>query len=165
MPCPRCQHENRPQAKFCEECAGPLSPTTRAYADVKTEVEGLRQALTEALEQRTAAAEILRAISGSPTDVQPVFDAIVRSAVRLCGGVFSIVLRYDGELIHFVAHHNFSRDALTAYREWFPRRATADRLVGRAILECRVMNVPDVTAEYRRGPARCSPSPCCAKTS
>ena len=44
------------------------------------------EALTDALEQRTAAAEILRAISGSPTDVQPVFDAIVRSAVRPCGG-------------------------------------------------------------------------------
>ena len=52
MHCPRCQHENRPQAKFCEECAGPFkgaSPTTRSYADLKSEVESLRQALTEAL--------------------------------------------------------------------------------------------------------------------
>jgi len=107
------------------------------------------RALTEALEQQTATSEILRAISGSPTDVQPVFDAIVRSAGRLCGGVFSIVLRFDGELIHFVAHHNFSPDALTAYRQWFPRRAVDDHLVGRAILERRVMNVPNVTAEFR----------------
>ena len=57
MPCPRCQHENRPQAKFCEECASPLnvaSSTARSYADLKSEVESLRRALTEALEQQTA---------------------------------------------------------------------------------------------------------------
>src|SRR5262249_56635809 len=44
--------------------------------------------LTEALEQQTATGEILRVISSSPTDVQPVFDAIVRNAVRLCNGQF-----------------------------------------------------------------------------
>jgi GAF domain-containing protein len=118
------------------------------------ELQVRNRELTRALDQQTAAAEILRAISGSPTDVQPVFDAIVRSAVRLCGGVFSIVLRFDGELIHFVAHHNFSPGALTAYRQWFPRRATDDRLVGRAIVERRVMNVPDVTTEFRFVPGQ-----------
>ncbi len=51
MRCPRCQHENRPQAKFCEECASPFngaSPTTPSYAELKTEVESLRRALTTA---------------------------------------------------------------------------------------------------------------------
>ena len=65
----------------------------------------------EALEQQTATAEILRVISASLTDVQPVFDAIVRSAVRLCDGVFSIVGHFDGELSYFGAQHNFSPDA------------------------------------------------------
>ena len=80
-----------------------------------------REAAT--LEQQTATAEILRVISSSPSDVQPVLDAIVKSAVRLCDGVFSIVLRFDGEIIHLGAQHNFSPDALAAYRGWFPRRS------------------------------------------
>ena len=62
MHCPRCQHENRPQARFCEECASPFkeaSPTTQSYADLKTEVESLRRALTESVEQQPATSEIL----------------------------------------------------------------------------------------------------------
>ena len=47
--------------------------------------------------------EILRVISSSPTDVQPVFDTIVRSAVRLCDGASARVFRFDGELLHHVA--------------------------------------------------------------
>src|SRR5262245_10900629 len=117
-------------------------------------VRDLEKRLAESQDQQAATSDILRVISSSPSDVQPVFDAIVRNAVRLCGGVFSIVLRFDGELIHFVAHHNFSADALTAYRQWFPRRATDDHLVGRAIIERRVMNVPDVTAEFRFVPGQ-----------
>ena len=56
--------------------------------------------MTEALEQQTATSEILRVISRSPTDVQPVFDTIVRSAVRLCDGLFSALFQFDGELLH-----------------------------------------------------------------
>jgi len=118
------------------------------------ELEQRNAALTEALEQQTATAEILRVISSSPTDLQPVFDAIVRSAVRLCDGLFSLVVRVDGEWLHFAAHHNFSPGALAAYREWFPRRAVDDHLLGRAVLERRVMNVPDVTAEFRFVPGQ-----------
>ena len=128
MPCPRCQHENRPQAKFCEECASPLnvaSPTARSDADPTSEVESLRHALTEAVdqqkataellqtrdreladaqEQQTATSEILRVISSSPTDVQPVFAAVLRSAARLCDAFDATIFQVDGDGLRIVAH-------------------------------------------------------------
>ena len=61
------------------------------------ELEARNRDLTEALEQQTATSEILRVISQSPTDVQPVFDTIVKSAVRLCEARFGAVFRLDGE--------------------------------------------------------------------
>jgi signal transduction histidine kinase len=149
MQCARCQHENRPQARFCEECAGPLqgaSSVTRSHTDdLKAEVERLRHALTESLARQTATAEILRVISSSPTDIQPVFDTIVKSANRLCDGLFSALFRYDGELMHFVAHANFNPEALGVAQRAFPRPATPDIAVGRAILERAVVHLPDVT--------------------
>jgi len=110
--------------------------------------------LAEALEQQTATGEILGVISQSPTDVQPALDAMVRSAVRLCNAAFAIVFRFDGEFIHFVAHHNCNPGLLTAYRQWFPRRPLDDRLVGRAILERQILNIADITAEFRFAPGQ-----------
>jgi hypothetical protein len=88
------------------------------------------RALIEALEQQTATSEILRVISSSPTDAQPVFDAIVKSAVRLCGGLGSSVFRFDGELIHFVAHHNFTPEGLEAFQQAYPLHPAQDNYCG-----------------------------------
>src|SRR5438876_6278135 len=77
-----------------------------SYAGLERKVDERTRELTESLEQQTATAEILRVISSSPTDIQPIFDAIVRSASRLCGGEYAIVTRYDGELLHLAAQHN-----------------------------------------------------------
>ncbi len=107
MPCPRCQHENPSGQKFCGACGTPLtdaSSTARSYADPKSEVESLRRALTESLEQQTATAEILRVISSSPTDVQPVFAAVLRSAARLCDAFDATIFQVDGDGLRLVAH-------------------------------------------------------------
>src|SRR5262245_46894869 len=69
------------------------------------ELEARNGDLTEALEQQTATSEILKAIAHAPTDVQPVFDAIVASATRLCKADFSGLFQFDGALIHFAAQH------------------------------------------------------------
>jgi signal transduction histidine kinase len=109
-----------------------------------TELEARNHDLTEALEQQTATAEILRVISRSQTDVQPVFDTIVRSAVRLCAGLFSALYQFDGELIHHVAHHNYTPEALGELHRVFPARPTRALFTGRAILERAVVHIPDV---------------------
>src|SRR4029077_14037186 len=116
-----------------------------------TELEEKNRALTEAhaqvseaLEQQTATAEILRVISSSPTDVQPVFDTIVSSAVRLCDGLFGALYRFDGELLHLVAHYNYTPEALEAAHRVFPGRPSRGGGPGRAILDRAIAHIPDV---------------------
>jgi PAS domain S-box-containing protein len=96
------------------------------------------------LEQQTATAEILRVISQSPTDVQPVFDTIAQHVVRLCNGLHAGVFRFDGVLIHLVAHHNLSPEAQAEFERVYPMPPSHESLSARAILECSVVHVPDV---------------------
>jgi GAF domain-containing protein len=99
--------------------------------------------VTEALNQQTATAEILRVISGSPTDVQPVFDAIVRSTLALCHGKFCVAYRYDGENIHVAAHHNMNADVLRALAERYPSPPDRATTTGQTILDRQVIHVLD----------------------
>jgi GAF domain-containing protein len=71
------------------------------------EVQAQKRELSEALEHKTATSEVLNVISRSPTNAQPVFDAIVESAAHLCQALFAVVWRYDGGLLHYAASHNF----------------------------------------------------------
>src|SRR5215831_17137443 len=112
-------------------------------ARLLTELQAKNASLTESLEQQTATSEILRVISSSPTDVQPVFDTIARSALRLCGGFTSGVYRFDGELIHLAAHHNWPADALAVARRVYPRPPGPDTQVAQAILNNVVVQVED----------------------
>ncbi len=107
----------------------------------------LRIELAEALERQTATSEILRVISRSQTDVQPVFDTIVRSAVRLCDGLFSGLIQFDGELLHHVAQHNYTPEALEEVHRIYPIRPTRALGVGRAVLERAVVHIPDVEVD------------------
>jgi two-component system, NtrC family, sensor kinase len=100
--------------------------------------------VTETLEQQTATSEILQVIASSPTDVQPVFDAIVRSAVRLCDGLYGSVARFDGELIHLIAQYNYSPEAVEILRRTFPIRPGRAFPMGRAIMDCAVAQIPDI---------------------
>src|SRR5262249_21534258 len=101
----------------------------------------------EALEQQIATGEILRVIASSPTDVQPVFDTIVQSAVRLCDGLFAALFRFDGELIHFAAQHNLPPEGIEEARRTFPVRPTRALGSGRAILSRAVVHIPDVEVD------------------
>jgi signal transduction histidine kinase len=109
--------------------------------------------VTEALEQQTATGEILRVIAGSPNDTQPVFEAIVRNAVRLCDGVAGIVWRRDGDWLDLVASHNVSEERQARARSTGQRRGI-DRvlLAGRAILDRVPVSIPDISRDPEYDP-------------
>ncbi|HSL50429.1 MAG TPA: GAF domain-containing protein [Candidatus Deferrimicrobiaceae bacterium] len=113
-----------------------------------TELDARNRDLTNALEQQTATADVLRVMSASATDAQPVFDAIVRSAVRLCHARFALVYRLDGDVIRFVTHYNLPPAAVDQFQRTFPQRLSeSGTLVARAILRGEVINVADIAAE------------------
>jgi GAF domain-containing protein/DNA-binding response OmpR family regulator/anti-sigma regulatory factor (Ser/Thr protein kinase) len=112
-------------------------------ARLLTELQTKNADLTEALEQQTATSAILRVISSSPTDVQPVFDAIVRNAVQLCGASFGVLHRFDGERLHVVAH-DVTPEVLEGLRRAYPMRPSHSQASGRAILTRAIAEIPDV---------------------
>ena len=127
----------------------------RLFTELQQKNEALTQAhsqVTEALDQQTATSEILRVISSSPTDVQPVFDAIVRAGVRLCHAVQSNVQLFDGQLMHWGAQHNIAPAAMEAVHQLYPMPPNRSQTASRAVLDRAVINVPDVLddPEYLR---------------
>ena len=116
-------------------------------ADAAERIALLTRERNEALEQQAATSEILGVIRRSPTNAQPVFDAIVESASRLCDAVFSVVWRYDGDLIHYVASHNFTPELLDYVFKMYPKRPDRSVAAGRAILDGRIAHLPDLRAD------------------
>ena len=84
------------------------------------ELDARNRELTEALEQQTATSEILRVLSRSPTDAQPVFDAIAAAALKLCDASSANVFTFDGELLHLVAMAGTSPEGMEAIRQHLP---------------------------------------------
>src|SRR5262249_27530416 len=106
-----------------------------------------KRELSEALEHQTATSEVLNVISRSPTNAQPVFDAIVQSAGRLCEAIFSVVWLYDSDLLRVAATHNFTPEVLDILFKTYPKRADRSTVGGRAVLESRIAHVPDLLAD------------------
>src|SRR5262249_42355070 len=118
-------------------------------ARLLTELQNKNASLTEAREQRTATAEILRVISRSPTDMQPVFEAITESAMRLCSADYASANRLEGNEIHLVAQHGQSREWLEAASRVFPAPLTSDLVSGRAMVDRAVVHVEDLQTDPR----------------
>jgi two-component system, NtrC family, sensor kinase len=113
------------------------------------ELQARNRELTEALEQQTATSEILQAISASPTDLGPVFDTILRSAVQLCAGFYSVLFRFDGERLDLTATHNVPPEGLEALRCRYPLPIASDEagLAARAVRERRPQHVTDMQSD------------------
>ena len=111
------------------------------------EVQARTRELSETLEHQMATSEVLNVISRSPTNAQPVFDAICESASRLCDAVFSVVWRYDGGLLHYAANYNFTREVLDRIIKTYPKQPDRSVAAGRAILDGKIAHVPDMLAD------------------
>jgi two-component system, NtrC family, sensor kinase len=121
-----------------------LVTTFADQALIAIENTRLLNELRESLAQQTATAEVLNVISRSAFDAQPVFETIIKNAAQLCQSVLSAVYRSDGELVHLVAHDQFSPESVAAVRAAYPVPITSSNLIAVAVRERRVVHIADV---------------------
>jgi len=114
-----------------------------SYATLERKVEERTRDLSEALEQQTATSEILRVISSSPTDLQPVLDAVSENAARVCGASDALIFRVEGDFCRLAARYG----PLPVFAPDEPRPIRRDLSIGRAVLERRIVHIPDILAE------------------
>ena len=96
--------------------ARPRPRATKPAAKPAETVAQLKRALAEALEQQTATSEVLKVISNSPGELEPVFCAMLENATRLCEAQFGMLYRCEGDLFRLEASHN-APPALVCWRD------------------------------------------------
>jgi GAF domain-containing protein len=110
--------------------------------------------LSEALEQQTATSEVLKVISGSPGELQPVFDAMLRNACQICEANFGTMFRFDGRLLHRIASFGTPRE-LVEFQERrgpFAPEDADNQVTKPMVLEKRVVHVLDAQLSAKLGP-------------
>jgi hypothetical protein len=133
---PRPQPEEKLRAR-ARELENELDASNR-------ELKEARQHLAEALEQQTATSEVLRVISNSPTEIQPVLDAVGENAARLCDANNAVIFRLEGELLRQVASYG---GLPTTSHPAGGLPVNRGRVTGRAVFERRTIHVHDLAAE------------------
>jgi GAF domain-containing protein len=105
----------------------------------------------ERIDQQAATIDVLKAMSASPGNAQPVFDLIAKRAAEVCSAPNAVLFRYEGGLLHWRASSGTevyaSPDALEALKARFPMAPMRQSNIGRAVLERRIIHVRDLDAE------------------
>jgi len=112
----------------------------------ENEIEPLTHELNTIAEQQRATTEVLKLISSSSADPQPVFASILASAVRLCDADNGIIRRWDGDALHLVATHNIPQ-AFIELREQSPYRPLPYSPSGRMLATGRLVHIADLAAD------------------
>jgi GAF domain-containing protein len=135
------------RAKSRPQNPGGLGNQSGADHKTQSDVVQLTRERDEALEREKATAEVLRVLSSSPGDIQPVFDIIVTRAAHLCKARFCWVFRFDGKLIHFVAEHGLSPEDTEEIRSRYPIPPGRASAAARAVVTGAVAEIPDAQAD------------------
>ncbi len=114
-----------------------------------TELQASNRELTTALDTQTATSDILRVISRSQTDVQPVFDAIVQSAVRLLRAHSGMLSQIAGEQLELAAFTSISETYDSAMRTYWPRPLNSHGAHTLAIRDREPVNIADAASDPR----------------
>jgi two-component system, NtrC family, sensor kinase len=124
-----------------------------AYAhELEKKLEARERELSEALEQQTATAEVLRVISSSPGELEPVFEAVLANAVQICGAKFGVLSLREGDAFRFTASHG-APPALVEQRRREPLiRLTPGHNLERVVRTKDVAHVPDILADPESAP-------------
>jgi signal transduction histidine kinase len=118
-----------------------------SYTGLERKVDERTAELQETLDYQTATAEILQVISSSPTDVKPVFEAIMESAMRLFNSQIAAVFRYDGRLVHLVGTRGWTAAAIEDSQRYYPGPPDPHMMSGRAILAAKVLTQEDTRSD------------------
>jgi two-component system NtrC family sensor kinase len=122
-----------------------VSKASAGVANLREQLDRRTRELDDAHQQQMATSEVLSIIRQSPADAQPVFDAIVQGASRLCGALFGVVYLCDDDRLRIVATNNFTPAAAVHLNELQQlKRPERSHLGGRAILDRKIVHVPDV---------------------
>jgi two-component system NtrC family sensor kinase len=117
-----------------------------AQAVIAIENTRLLNELRESLQQQTATADVLKVISRTAFELQPIFDTLVENAVRLCEAERAFLFRFDGNLLRSAASYNVSPE-LREFVDKNPIAPGRHSISARAALERRTVHVPDIQVD------------------
>src|SRR5262249_49732656 len=115
------------------------SPSAASYSALKERFDALAGELRDALERESATGNILRVISSSPNDLQPVLDVVAENAARLCDANDALILRVEGDILRLMASYGSLPTSQT-------RPIKRQLVSGRAVIDRQTIHVHDITA-------------------
>ncbi len=118
-----------------------------AQAVIAIENTRLLNELRKSLQQQTATSEVLQVISSSPGELEPVFQAMLENATRICEAKFGTLFRFEGDAYRAVASHNAPPELAASYREHGLRRPNPGTLFERMVRTKQVCHTADYAAE------------------